>query len=129
MSRATVSKTDFWATVSWATVSKTDFDHLMSSGQSKSSTPRLRTVRVARLAGAIASEPRITRPGVGSGDELNAELPERFFVLQDELRSKAKTLADAALDAPGDALVQKYSDLTRTCVSCHQSFLDRRTRR
>ena len=39
-----------------------------------------------RLAGEIAAEPRLTRPIAGGADDVNAALPERFFVLQDELK-------------------------------------------
>ena len=48
---------------------------------------------VKSIAGDIAAEPRIVRPISEGRDDLNAALPERFFVLQDALRLRAKDLA------------------------------------
>ncbi|MEW5740328.1 MAG: cytochrome c [Myxococcota bacterium] len=76
------------------------------------------------LAQAIASEPRITRPSPGASDELNSALPEQFFVRQDELRERAKALAQAAAQGGSDdALAVRLGELTRTCVGCHSAYL------
>ena len=48
----------------------------------------------AKAAGEIFDEPQLARPV--SGDELNGLLPERFFVLQDALRSGARRIVEAA---------------------------------
>lgn len=79
---------------------------------------------VVELAATIASEPRLTRPIVGGANDLNAALPERFFVLQDELRERAQVLGAAARRSDDDALALRFADLTRTCVACHSAFLD-----
>ena len=76
-----------------------------------------------RLAAQIASEPRLTRPLPGDADELNRGLPERFFVLQDELRARAKALSADAAKADDGALTARLHELLQTCVSCHRSFL------
>ncbi|GMU62268.1 MAG: hypothetical protein AMXMBFR34_40310 [Myxococcaceae bacterium] len=78
------------------------------------------------LAQAIASEPRITRPTPGASDELNSALPEQFFVRQDELRERAKAMAQAAASESDDALAARLGDLTRTCVGCHSAYLEAR---
>lgn len=76
------------------------------------------------LAQSIANEPRITRPIPGSTDELNAALPEQFFVRQDELRERAKALAAAAKTGKDDELAARLGDLMRTCVGCHSAYLE-----
>lgn len=80
-----------------------------------------------RLAAEIAAEPRLTRPMPGEEDDLNRSLPERFFVLQDELRLKAKELAAQTPSADDVALSQRLGDLMETCVSCHSAYLEPKT--
>ncbi|WP_224240249.1 cytochrome c [Hyalangium gracile] len=73
----------------------------------------------------IASEPRLVRPIVGGEDDLNALLPERFFVLQDEARTRAQTLSIAAEKKDDKALAESYGRLVETCVACHSAYLNR----
>ncbi len=75
------------------------------------------------LAQGVAKEPRIVRPTPDSTDELNTQLPERFFLLQDELRDRARTLAQAAGSKDPQATAAAYGTLLQTCVSCHRAFL------
>ena len=83
---------------------------------------------VARsLAEGIAGEPRIVRPLPDSRDELNTALPERFFVLQDELRERAKSLAEAAKKGTDRELGESFSRMMQTCVACHSAFLNPKT--
>lgn len=77
-----------------------------------------------RLAEEIANEPRLTRPIAGGEDDLNAALPERFFVVQDELRSRAKALSDASRASDDVALAARLGELTQSCVSCHSTYLE-----
>lgn len=77
-----------------------------------------------RLAAEIAAEPRLTRPIAGGADDLNAALPERFFVLQDELKSRAADLAEAARSADDTKLAARLGEVTQTCVSCHSTYLE-----
>ena len=73
----------------------------------------------------ISSEPRLVRPITGGDDDLNALLPERFFVLQDEARNRAQAVATAAEKKDDKALADSYGRLVETCVSCHASYLNR----
>jgi len=43
---------------------------------------------VKAAAQRISSEPRLVRRIAGGEDDLNSLLPERFFVLQDESRTR-----------------------------------------
>jgi hypothetical protein len=76
---------------------------------------------VARGAGAIFDEPALARPL--TGDELNGLLPERFFVLQDALRTHARQVVDAAARRDSVRLADAFGELTKTCVSCHDVYL------
>jgi hypothetical protein len=75
----------------------------------------------AKGAGEIFDEPGIARPV--AGDELNSVLPERFFVLQDALRSGARQVVAAAAQRDSARLADAFGNLTRTCVSCHDVYL------
>ncbi|MCA2979671.1 MAG: cytochrome c [Myxococcaceae bacterium] len=76
------------------------------------------------LASNLASEPRITRPLPDGRDDLNAALPERFFVLQDELRDRARQLAETAKSGKDKDLGEAFARLTQTCVACHSAYLN-----
>jgi cytochrome c556 len=77
-----------------------------------------------RLASELAAEPRLTRAIAGGSDDLNAALPERFFVLQDELRSRALELSAAAREGDDAKLAARLGEVTQTCVSCHSTYLE-----
>ena len=77
---------------------------------------------VARAAGEIFDEPALARP-VG-GDELNGLLPERFFVLQDELKTRARRLVIASQKRDHAAIADEFGALARGCVTCLQVFLE-----
>jgi hypothetical protein len=76
-----------------------------------------------RFASEIANEPRLMRPMPGEDDTFNNGLPERLFALQDELRSRAKTLAVAAAGVNDELMAANLGLLMQTCVSCHSLFL------
>jgi hypothetical protein len=76
------------------------------------------------LANNLAAEPRITRPLPDGRDDLNAALPERFFVLQDELRDRARQLAEAAKSGKDKDLGDAFARLTQTCIACHSAYLN-----
>jgi hypothetical protein len=73
----------------------------------------------------ISAEPRFVRPIAGGEGDLNALLPERFFVLQDEARLRAQAIATAAEKRDHKALAESYGKLMETCVSCHAAYLHR----
>jgi hypothetical protein len=75
----------------------------------------------ARAAGEIFDEPALARPV--AGDELNQLLPERFFVLQDDLRTHAKKLVVASQAHDRAAVAEEFAALSKTCVSCHDVYL------
>ena len=77
------------------------------------------------IADELAAEPRLVRPLPGSRDELNASLPERFFVFQDALRLRAKELSTTATQGDEARLATAYGQLVQACVSCHAAFLER----
>lgn len=84
----------------------------------------LQRAQARALANDIANEPRIARPIAGGDADLNAELPSRFFALQDELRARAKDLVQA-VETRSDAEVgAAFGRLTGTCVACHSAFLE-----
>jgi len=76
---------------------------------------------VARAAGAIFDEPSLARPILG--DELNQLLPERFFVLQDDLRNRARLLVVASSHHDRAAMAEEFAALSRSCVTCHDVYL------
>ncbi|MDB4979653.1 MAG: hypothetical protein JWM82_405 [Myxococcales bacterium] len=77
---------------------------------------------VARAAGEIFDEPSLARPL--TGDELNGMLPERFFVLQDELRRRARQLVIASGRHDRTAVASEFAELSKTCISCHEVYLN-----
>jgi len=83
----------------------------------------LRREVVQTIAQELAREPRITRPLPDARDELNSALPEKFFVLQDELRDRAKALEESAKGKNDKELADAFARLTQTCVACHSAFL------
>lgn len=83
----------------------------------------LRREVVQTIAQELSREPRITRPLPDARDELNSALPEKFFVLQDELRDRAKALEAAAKGSSDKELGESFARLTQTCVACHSAFL------
>ena len=76
---------------------------------------------VARVAGEIFDEPALARPI--AGDELNGLIPERFYVLQDELRARARKLVIASGRHDRDAIAEEFAGVARSCVGCHQTFV------
>jgi hypothetical protein len=78
---------------------------------------------VQETAKRIAGEPRLVRPTMGNDNELNRYLPERFFVLQDQLRDTAQKLAESAGHKDDKALAKSFGQLTETCVACHNAYL------
>jgi hypothetical protein len=77
---------------------------------------------VARVAGEIFDEPALARPV--AGDELNGLLPERFFVLQDDLRTRARALVIATQQRNRTVVADEFAALTRSCVACHDVYLN-----
>ena len=79
---------------------------------------------VKSIATDVANEPRLVRPLSEGRDELNAALPERFFVLQDAVKLRAKDLAAAAGNKDDGALAKAFGQMVEICVSCHSAYLN-----
>jgi hypothetical protein len=75
----------------------------------------------ARIAGEIYDEPMLARP-IG-GDELNGLLPDRFFVLQDELKARSRHLVEALARKDRPAIGEQFGALAKSCVACHEAYL------
>jgi hypothetical protein len=81
---------------------------------------------VARAAAQrIASEPRLVRPEPGSEDDQNNVLPERFYLLQGEVRMRAQAIVTAADQRNDKLLAENYGLLVQTCVACHSAYRKR----
>ena len=78
-----------------------------------------------RLAHEIGEQPRLARPLSQDATELNSSLPDEFFRLDDQLRSRASLLADAARMRNGAELATSFGNLAETCVACHRTYSTR----
>lgn len=78
--------------------------------------------RIEAGAEAIVNDVSLARPLTGDATELNSALPERFFVLQDDLRKQARTLRDAAQHLSAFEVADAYGELSETCVRCHGTY-------
>ena len=78
--------------------------------------------RIHDRAAAISSDASLARPLTGDATELASALPESFFSYQDELRSRAVTLASAATGHSAFHVADAYGRLSETCVRCHATF-------
>ena len=77
------------------------------------------------ISRAILAEPRLARPILKDGSELNAGLPASFFDLQDrfvEAAERLRTVADDDSATPGQ-LADAFGALTQTCVNCHAAYM------
>jgi hypothetical protein len=77
----------------------------------------------AATAQRILAEPRMARPLGNDASELNAQLPERFFALQDELHDRVQAIARAARAHDPDGSAEAMGETMRTCVHCHDAYL------
>ena len=64
----------------------------------------------------------LSRPITGDATELNAALPEKFFVRQDELKASARVLEGAAQGLDPNAVATAYGRLSEACVRCHADY-------
>lgn len=75
------------------------------------------------LASDLAREPKLGRPAPTEKGTLNALLPAKFFVYQDQLESSAAALALAAEAKDDRKLVDAFGAVARSCVGCHSTYL------
>ncbi|MEY4514328.1 MAG: hypothetical protein RLZZ450_6450 [Pseudomonadota bacterium] len=77
----------------------------------------------AILSSDLAREPKLGRPRPDEKGTLNALLPAKFFVHQDELAASATALAQAARARDDQKLVEAFGAVAKSCVGCHSSYL------
>lgn len=75
---------------------------------------------VVTTAERIATAQPLVRPL--PGDAESPALPERFYLLQEELRQRARAVSEAARARDDQAMTRSFGQLTETCVSCHVAF-------
>lgn len=78
--------------------------------------------RIITDADKIASDVNLARPISRDATELNAGLPEKFFVRQDDLKAAAQALGEAARSGNPYRVAEAYGRVSETCVRCHADF-------
>ncbi|HVT06184.1 MAG TPA: cytochrome c [Polyangia bacterium] len=78
--------------------------------------------QIGLRADDIASDDTLSRPTTNDATELNAQIPEKFFVRQDDLKAAAHDLAEAARTLNPYKVADAYGRLSETCVRCHADF-------
>jgi hypothetical protein len=71
---------------------------------------------------AIADNSNLSRPLTADATELNSQLPESFFLYQDQVRRDARTLAAAADRLNPFDTATSYGRLSESCVRCHAVY-------
>jgi len=77
---------------------------------------------IVQRADSIAADVNLSRPISRDATELNASLPEKFFIRQDELRAGARALSSAARDLDPYRVAAEYGRLSEGCVRCHADY-------
>jgi hypothetical protein len=70
----------------------------------------------------IASDASFSRPLTGDATELNAALPAKFFEEQDQLRARARALAEPSHVLNPYRVAEAYGHLSEACVRCHAVY-------
>ena len=81
--------------------------------------------RIAERSDKIAADANLRRPITNDATELNASIPEKFFVRQDDLKAAARALAQNARTADPIKVAEAYGKLSETCVRCHADYRPR----
>lgn len=74
------------------------------------------------VASALAEAPTIADPLSNNGDELNAQIPTRFFQAQDALQKAAANLADLSTRGTDAEVTAAFGVVVTRCVECHEAF-------
>jgi hypothetical protein len=96
--------------------------HARDMGDLMSAIMILRYREIEERANDIANESQFARPLTNDATELNAALPEKFFVYQRELRVLAASLATAAHALDAFKVASAYGQVSETCVKCHATY-------
>jgi Cytochrome C' len=78
--------------------------------------------RIITSADKIASDVNLSRPTSHDATDLNAAIPEKFFVRQDDLKAAAHALGEAARSGNPYRVAEAYGRVSETCVRCHADF-------
>ena len=82
-------------------------------------------LRIEQRADEIADDVSLSRPLTHDATELNASLPEKFFVHQDKVKVEARALSDAARAHNPYRVAEQYGRLSEGCVRCHADYRPR----
>jgi cytochrome c556 len=82
-------------------------------------------LRIQQRGDQIADDTSLSRPLTQDATELNASLPENFFVHQDKVKMEARALADAARARDPYRVAEQYGRLSEGCVRCHADYRPR----
>jgi cytochrome c556 len=96
--------------------------HARNMGDLMSAIMVLDYPRIRESAQAVADDASLSRPLTHEASELNSLLPEDFFRQQDDLRTQARALADAASRQSPYAVADAYGHLSQSCVRCHYVY-------
>jgi len=96
--------------------------HARDMGELVSAIMVLQYDGIAARADKIAGDVSLSRPTSKDATELNASIPEKFFVRQDDLKAAARNLADAARARDPYKVADAYGRVSQTCVRCHADF-------
>jgi hypothetical protein len=96
--------------------------HAQDMGALMSAVMTLKYDLIQERAIGIANDASLARPLTGDATELNSALPEKFFLLQDDLRAAARGVAAAAAEKNAFGVADAYGRLSETCVKCHATY-------
>jgi hypothetical protein len=82
-------------------------------------------LRIEQRGDQIADDVSLARPLSHDANELNASLPEKFFVHQDKVKVEARALSDAARARNPYRVAEQYGRLSEGCVRCHADYRPR----
>lgn len=96
--------------------------HANDMGELVSAIMILQYPRIAERAAAIEAQVDLARPVSKDATDLASALPPSFFDYQDELKTRARALEEAAKAQGAFRVADAYGDLSKTCVKCHSVF-------
>jgi cytochrome c556 len=96
--------------------------HARDMGELVSAIMVLQYDGIAARADKIAADVNLSRPTTNDATQLNAQIPEKFFVRQDDLKAAARNLAEAARSQNPYKVADAYGRVSETCVRCHADF-------
>ena len=105
-----------------ALLSKRMASHVEDMSELVSAIMLLDYSRIITRGDKIAADINLARPISQDATELNASIPEKFFVRQDELKAAIRELEDAAHSANPYWVADAYGYVAKTCVRCHADF-------